>query len=166
MCTETRVYIAIGSNIEPRKQIPRCLDLLRRMRESTLIAISPWYRTRPWGIKDQPDFVNLVVGMDTCLGPRALLGETQAIETHLDRVRGRRNGPRTIDLDILLFGDLILAEADLRIPHPGLLQRDFMLVPLLEIAPDTVHPGRGLPVRQLGGEVRHRQIVGPMAETD
>jgi 2-amino-4-hydroxy-6-hydroxymethyldihydropteridine diphosphokinase len=119
----TDVYIAIGSNIEPEHCIRRCLDLLENVRESSLVAESSWYRTLPWGVADQADFINLVVEMKTLLSPGELLRETQEIEISLDRRRARKNGPRTIDLDILLFGDLILADPHLLIPHPGLLLR-------------------------------------------
>jgi len=163
MPSETAVFLSIGSNIEPLRQIPRCLQLLAHVRETSLFAESTWYRTRPWGIRAQPEFVNLVVGLNTRLSPRELLGETQGIETRLNRVRELKNGPRTIDLDILLFGDLVLAEADLSLPHPGLLLRDFMLMPLIEIAPGARHPQRNLPVRALEGEIRYRQIIGPLA---
>ena len=144
--TKASVYIAIGSNIEPLRRIPCCLQMLEEIPESSLRAQSSWYRTLPWGMEDQLDFLNLVVGMDTSLSPRALLRETQAIEARLGRVRTLKNGPRVIDLDILLFGDRILEDDGLSIPHPGLLLRDFMLVPLIEIAPNAVYPVRGLSV--------------------
>lgn len=152
-------YIAIGSNIGPFERIPQALDWLRRLPESRLVAESSWYRTRPWGMAGQSDFVNLAVGLQTALSPHRLLAETRMIESRLQRMRRERNGPRTIDLDILLFGDRVLDAADLLIPHPGLLVRDFMLIPLIEIAPDAVHPGRGRPVRALTGQIRHRQII-------
>lgn len=108
----------------------------------------------------QADFINLVVGVQTQLSARALLEATQAIEARLQRTRTVKNGPRTIDLDILLFGDLVLDEADLRIPHPALAHRDFMLLPLIEIAPDALHPEFGLPVSALTDQIRFRQILG------
>jgi 2-amino-4-hydroxy-6-hydroxymethyldihydropteridine diphosphokinase len=163
MSAQPAVFIAIGSNIEPRRHIPRCLGLLGEIRESSLAAESSWYRTRPWGIADQPEFINLVVRLDTRLSPRELLRETQAIETSLDRVRTLKNGPRTLDLDILLFGERVVASDDLAIPHPGLLLRDFMLLPLIEIAPEAIHPVRRLPVKLLQGEIRYRQIMQRIA---
>nr|WP_296911414.1 2-amino-4-hydroxy-6-hydroxymethyldihydropteridine diphosphokinase [Thiocapsa sp.] len=159
MSQHTLAFIAIGSNITPFEQIPQALDWLRHLPESSLFVESSWYRTLPWGMVEQPDFVNLVVGLKTCLSPHSLLGETRMIESRLQRVRREKNGPRTIDLDILLFGDRVLAEPDLHIPHPGLLVRDFMLIPLIEVAPDAVHPVRGRPVRTLTGQIRHRQIL-------
>lgn len=159
MSQDSIAYVAIGSNIAPFRQIPRCLDLLHGIPASGVCAESSWYRTRPWGIETQPDFINLVVGLRTRLSPLGLLRETQGIEVKLKRRRGLKNGPRTIDLDILLFGQLILKESHLQVPHPGLLLRDFMLTPLIEIAPDAVHPEHGLPVSQLAGEIRYRQII-------
>jgi 2-amino-4-hydroxy-6-hydroxymethyldihydropteridine diphosphokinase len=159
MRKRTSVYIAIGSNCDPLEHIPRCLRMLEEIPRSALLAQSSWYRTLPWGIEDQPEFVNLAVGMDTALSPHSLLLQTQAIEARLGRERGAKNGPRTIDLDILLFGDLTLSDDGISIPHPGLLLRDFMLVPLIEIAPDARHPARCQPLRALQGELRYRQIV-------
>ena len=163
MSAETRVFIAIGSNIEPQRQISCGLSLLDQVHESSLASKSSCYRTLPWGISDQPDFINLVAEIRTGLSPRELLQETQAIEASLNRVRTLKNGPRTLDLDILLFGERVVADNDLAIPHPGLLLRDFMLVPLIEIAPDAIHPVRGLPVRLLEREIRYRQILERMA---
>jgi 2-amino-4-hydroxy-6-hydroxymethyldihydropteridine diphosphokinase len=159
MVDETPCFIAIGSNLDPRAQIPRAVEFLRCLPGSRLFLESSWYRTSPWGITDQPDFINLVVGLKTHLSPRGLLHETRAIESQLQRVRREKNGPRTIDLDILLFGDQILTDPDLTIPHPGLLIRDFMLVPLIEVAPETRHPILGRPVCELQDHIRHRQIL-------
>ncbi len=155
----TKTYIALGSNIEPSLNIPRCLQLLREIPHSAVTVESSWYRTSPWGFSEQADFINLVVGLATALSARALLSATQDIERRLARSRGRENGPRTIDLDILLFGSTILDTDDLTIPHPGLLLRDFMLIPLIEIAPETTYPGQHRPVRDLTEHIRYRQIL-------
>lgn len=164
MQCRTIAYIAIGSNIEPRVNVERCLRLLARLPQSHPIATSAWYRTRPWGIEAQPEFINLVVGLETPLSAGQLLRATQAIEQRLARVRGQRYGPRTIDLDILLFADAVLQGPDLTLPHPALLERDFMLVPLLEIAPDLRHPVAGLPLRDLTERIRYRQIIERLAD--
>ncbi|KAA6187266.1 2-amino-4-hydroxy-6-hydroxymethyldihydropteridine diphosphokinase [Thiohalocapsa marina] len=152
-------YIAIGSNIEPLRNIPRALRLLSRLPQSRLTAVSGWYRTRPWGLEAQAEFVNLVVALETALAPLPLLASTQDIERRLQRVRLQKNGPRTIDLDILLYDAQVVAEPDLRIPHPGLLERDFMLEPLLDIAPDALHPQQQQPLAALRHRIRHRQII-------
>lgn len=159
MSDNTQTFLAIGSNIDPLQHIPRCLERLRSIPGSRISVESSWYRTRPWGIEAQSDFVNLVVGLTTRLSPHDLLRATQAIERDLERVRTLKNGPRTIDLDILLFGDRILNEDHLNIPHPGLLLRDFMLTPLIEIAPAVVHPERGIAVSELTEEIRYHQII-------
>ncbi len=153
------VYLAIGSNIEPQRNIPRCLEGLRALPGSRLTAESAWYRTRPWGIASQPEFINLVVALETGLTPHALLAATQAIEIALERQRQCRNGPRTIDIDLLLYGDQRLDEPDLCLPHPSLLLRDFMLIPLIEIAPAIRHPERGRSLSELTPEIRYRQII-------
>lgn len=159
MTQQAHAYIAIGSNIDPRKNIFCCLDMLRNLPDSRMTLESSWYRTSPWGVESQPEFVNLAIGLETRLSPRQLLAETQAIESRLERLRVLKNGPRTIDLDLLLFGDSILDDSDLTIPHPGLLLRDFMLIPLIEIAPKTIHPTLGLPINELTEKIRHRQII-------
>ncbi len=159
MPRQTIAYIAIGSNIDPRANIQRCLELLAAVPESHLVAESRWYRTLPWGIEAQADFINLVVALDTALTAEALLQHTQAIEQRLDRVRAVKNGPRTIDLDILLFGDAIIDGPNLSIPHPALLERDFMLTPLLDIAADLQHPVEQQALRDLTDRMRYRQIV-------
>lgn len=156
---EASAWLAIGSNIDPLANIGSCLDLLERIPGTRIHAQSSWYRTRPWGMESQPDFINLVVEMRTGLSPWALLERTQDIEQRLARSRTVENGPRTIDLDILLFGDQLISEERLRIPHPGLLLRDFMLMPLIEIAPEAYHPERALTVSRLMQEIRYHQII-------
>lgn len=155
----TRAFVAIGSNIHPEHHIQQGLHWLGAIPDTRLNRVSSWYRTRPWGLESQPDFINLVAGLHTQLAPRELLLATQSIEQRLGRVRGETNGPRTIDLDILLFGDRVCSEPDLHIPHPGLLLRDFMLIPLVEIAPDFPHPELGRPVGELTGRILHHQII-------
>ena len=155
----TTAFISVGSNIEPFENIPRCLAMLTDTMNSRLIAESGWYLTRPWGVDEQANFINLVIGLGTVLSAQALLRETQAIESRLNRIRTIKNGPRTIDLDILLFGEHQIDSSDLTIPHPALLERDFMLKPLIEIAPDWIHPAHDLPLHQLTGFIRYNQII-------
>ena len=141
----TRAYIGLGSNLDdPAAQVRRALDLLVSLPGSRLYSHSSLYRSAPLGPADQPDYVNAVAALDTDLDAHALLHELQAIETEQGRVRGdQRWGPRTLDLDLLLYGDAVINDAELTVPHPGLPVRAFVLYPLMEIAPDLMVPGRG-----------------------
>ncbi|MBT0726225.1 2-amino-4-hydroxy-6-hydroxymethyldihydropteridine diphosphokinase [Rosenbergiella australiborealis] len=131
-----RVYIALGSNLrDPLEQCRRAIDALAALPMSTLVATSSFYRTPPYGPQDQPDFLNAVVVLDTALSPLALLDHTQRIEQEQGRERkDERWGPRTLDLDLLLFGDLTLNTERLILPHYDMHNRAFMLVPLAEVA--------------------------------
>lgn len=143
---EVVAYIGIGSNLaDPVDQVRRAISELAWLPETSLIASSALYQTAPVGLADQPDFVNAVAGLETRLAPRALLDALQEIEQRHGRVRdGARWGPRTLDLDILLYGDLSLAEPGLQIPHPEMGRRAFVLVPLADVAPDGLRvPGAG-----------------------
>ncbi|MBM7344715.1 2-amino-4-hydroxy-6-hydroxymethyldihydropteridine diphosphokinase [Pantoea coffeiphila] len=138
----TRVYLALGSNLaDPLHQVQSALDALAAIPQSRLIACSSLYRTPPYGPPDQPDYLNAAVALDTELSPEALLDHTQRIELEQGRVRkDHRWGPRTLDLDIMLFGDLTLATTRLTVPHYDMHNRAFMLLPLREIAPDLCLP--------------------------
>ncbi|OTA17057.1 2-amino-4-hydroxy-6- hydroxymethyldihydropteridine diphosphokinase [Xenorhabdus vietnamensis] len=138
----TRVYIAIGSNLaDPLQQVDSALAALKKLPDTTFVVRSSFYRTKPMGPQDQPDYLNLAVALETQLSAEILLDYTQSIELEQGRVRkGERWGPRTIDLDIMLFGNQIITTERLTIPHYGLKQREFMLYPLAEIAPNLVFP--------------------------
>lgn len=138
----TRVYIALGSNLaDPLHQVQSALDALAAIPDSQLIATSAFYRTPPYGPADQPDYLNAAIALDTALAPETLLDHTQRIELEQGRVRkAERWGPRTLDLDILLFGDLTLNTARLTVPHYDMKNRAFMLLPLAEIAADLHFP--------------------------
>lgn len=141
-----QAFIAIGANLgHPPDQIAAALDALARVPESALVRSSAVYRSRPMGPADQPDYANAVAWIRTALEPLPLLDELLAIERCHGRVRaaGLRNGPRRLDLDLLLYDDRIVREPRLGVPHPGLHLRDFMLLPLLELAPQIVIPGVG-----------------------
>ncbi|MEM7183587.1 MAG: 2-amino-4-hydroxy-6-hydroxymethyldihydropteridine diphosphokinase, partial [Spirochaetota bacterium] len=157
---------AIGSNIEPKQNIKHCLELLKKLPEFTLTQVSSWYKTRPWGIEDQAFFLNIVVGGKTALSPHELLQETQEIEHILGRKHTIKNGPRSIDLDLLLYGEQMIQEADLVIPHMGLLKRDFMLVPLIEIAPSVIHPTLQKPVKELTHFLQYNEIISIESKVD
>ena len=139
-------YVAIGANLAgPEEQARRALVELDQLPGSRILRASPLYLTKPLGARDQPDYVNAVVRLETRLSPRELLRALQAIEDAHDRAREQRRwGPRTLDLDILLYGEDRINEPDLRVPHPEMYRRAFVLVPLADIAPgDLAIPGQG-----------------------
>ena len=139
-----KAFIGLGSNLGEREtHIRLALDDLARMPETRLVRASSLYDTEPVGEVDQPNFLNAVAQIDTELTARQLLWNLQLIERRLGRVRTRKWGPRTIDLDLLLYGDLVVDEPDLQVPHPEILKRSFVLVPLLELDPALVHPATG-----------------------
>jgi 2-amino-4-hydroxy-6-hydroxymethyldihydropteridine diphosphokinase len=142
-------FVALGSNLDdPPARIRRALQALAALPGTRLVRQSSLYRNPPSGYPDQPDFVNAVAQIETSLEPRALLSGLLAIERVHGRRRGLPNGPRTLDLDLLLYGERTLREPGLTVPHPRMPARAFVLVPLAEIAPDAVVPGRG-PVADL-----------------
>jgi 2-amino-4-hydroxy-6-hydroxymethyldihydropteridine diphosphokinase len=149
----------LGSNLDhPERQISNALRELAAMPETRLVTASSLYRSAPVGYRDQPDFVNAVARVETALKPRALLDQLLGIERRHGRVRKFPNAPRTLDLDIVLYGDLELDEPRLTIPHPRMCERAFVIVPLAEIAPDAVVPGRG-PVRDLPAAADDGSVV-------
>lgn len=137
-------FVGLGSNLdEPAAQVEAAMEALQLLPRSSLSRRSSLYRTAPWGGIEQPDFINAVVELETSLSAQALMAELLAIERGLGRRRDvERYGPRVIDLDLLLYGDAVIDEPQLRVPHPRLHERAFVLVPLAEIAPDAVIPGR------------------------
>jgi 2-amino-4-hydroxy-6-hydroxymethyldihydropteridine diphosphokinase len=140
----TLAYVGIGSNLgEPTAQVSRAFDELARLPRTRLAGRSSLYRTAPLGHAQQPDFINAVAGLDTELGAEELLRELQAIENRHGRRRSFPNAPRTLDLDLLLYGDAPLDRPGLVVPHPRMHGRAFVLQPLLEIAPAAHIPGRG-----------------------
>ncbi len=140
----TRVHVGLGSNLDdPRRQLESAFEALATLPESVLVARSSLYRSAPMGPADQPDYLNAVAELDTQLAPLALLDALQDIEQAQRRVRSRRWGPRTLDLDLLLYGDRQIDLPRLQVPHPGLHQRCFVLLPLLEVAGDIEIPRRG-----------------------
>ena len=140
----TRAAVALGSNIEnPESQVARGFAELAALPETEVLARSHLHRTAPVGYVDQPDFVNACALLETALAPRALLDRLLAIERDHGRVRAIPNGPRTLDLDIILYGDRVIDEPGLKVPHPRAHERAFVLVPLLEAWPEATIPGRG-----------------------
>jgi 2-amino-4-hydroxy-6-hydroxymethyldihydropteridine diphosphokinase len=136
-----RAAIALGSNLDhPEEHVTRGFDEIAALPGTRLLARSSLYRTKPVGYADQPDFINACALVETSLAPRDLLDALLAIEQAHRRKRGIPNGPRTLDLDIVLYGDRVIDEPDLKIPHPRAHERDFVLKPLKEVWPDAVIP--------------------------
>ncbi len=135
-----RVYIGLGSNLDgPEQQIDSALIALEQMVETVLVTFSSLYKNPPMGPQDQPDYLNAVAEIETSLTPLRLLDQLQHIETEQGRSRDRIWGERTIDLDILLYGEEVVDVPRLQIPHPGIVQRPFVLLPLQEIAGDELY---------------------------
>lgn len=157
-----RAYVALGSNLgNPVATVDAAIDAMAALRGSILRAMSSLYRTAPIGLSDQlrrqPDFINAVVAIDTRLPARDLLDELFRVEAEFGRVRSVRNAPRTLDLDLILYGELIQDDPQLTLPHPRMHERAFVLAPLAEIAPGLIVPGRG-PVAELLERCREQRI--------
>jgi 2-amino-4-hydroxy-6-hydroxymethyldihydropteridine diphosphokinase len=147
-------YIGVGSNLDdPRAQLLRAFSKLAELPGTRVVLTSPIYRSKPFGPVDQPEFANAVVGLLTQLEPDALLASLRAIEAAQGRPEQRQRwGPRVIDLDVLVYGRERRADPHLTIPHPGIVERNFVLYPLADIAPDLDIPGLGR-VAELKGRV-------------
>jgi 2-amino-4-hydroxy-6-hydroxymethyldihydropteridine diphosphokinase len=146
----TEVFVAIGSNLgDPIAQARRAVTALAALPQTELLQASSLYGSRPMGPADQPDYVNAVVRLNTRLGPLALLDQLQRIELEQGRVRkDERWGPWTLDLDLLLYGEQIIQHERLTVPHYGMKEREFVLLPLAELAPALVLPC-GTPLSEL-----------------
>lgn len=137
-------FIGLGANLgEPEVQVRSAIAALGKLPKTRLVRASSLYRSAPIGYKEQPDFVNAVAEIETELAPDALLKELLEIEARFGRARTFHNAPRTLDLDLLLYGNQVIAQLGLAVPHPRMHERAFVLAPLAEIAPDTVVPGKG-----------------------
>lgn len=134
------VYLGIGSNLGNRAD--NCIKAISFLKENGLKITkrSAMHETMPWGVKDQPEFINMAVEAETDISPLELLSLIKKIEVDMGRQSGMKWGPRVIDIDILLYGNERVSEAGLTIPHPLMHKRDFVLRPLSEIAPDVIHP--------------------------
>jgi 2-amino-4-hydroxy-6-hydroxymethyldihydropteridine diphosphokinase len=155
-----RAYVGLGSNLnDPARQVKSALAALNGIPETRCLRYSSLYRSAPLGQADQPDYINAVAMLETHLPAQQLLSELQGIERIHGRVRGaERWGPRTLDLDLLLYGDMRLESEELTVPHPRLAERSFVLYPLCEIAPDLEIYGLG-GVQQLMAACRARDTL-------
>jgi 2-amino-4-hydroxy-6-hydroxymethyldihydropteridine diphosphokinase len=147
----TGVFISVGSNLGDRAA--NCREAIRRLSAPgapvRVVKASALYETEPWGVVAQPSFVNAAIELATALSPAGLLGFLKSIESAMGRTVGERRGPRVIDLDIIFYGDAIVDEDGLKIPHPLAHKRSFVLTPLAEIAPDFIHPVIGKKVSDI-----------------
>lgn len=155
----TRAFVALGSNVGDRLgNLAGAMRLLGEAVDTRVLRASSVYETEPREVEDQPDFLNAVAEIETDLEPLQLLNALLAIESRLGRERRVRYGPRTIDLDVLLYGDVAIHEPGLDIPHPKMFERAFVIVPLAELEPAWISPSGGT-LSELAGELRRTQRV-------
>ena len=161
-----KAYVGLGSNLGAREShLQEALSRLAALPTIEVVQVSSLYETAPVGVTDQPEFINAAAAVETALGPEDLLEVLLRIENQMGRVRTFRWGPRVIDLDLLLYGDQQIALPDLIVPHPRLLERAFVLVPLAEIAPELVLPGETKTVKEFAdyfsgdGNIWGRSVV-------
>ncbi len=153
-----RAFVAFGANLgDPATAFALAVQRLDALPDTRVVAQSALYRSAPVGVAGQPDYINAVIALDTTLAPRPLLEALLAIEHEGGRSRAYHMAPRTVDLDLLLYGDAVIDEAGLQVPHPRMHERAFALVPLAEIAAEAVIPGRG-PVAALLASVADQAI--------
>lgn len=143
------VHIGLGSNLGGREANCRAALVLLEERGARVLKVSSMHETEPWGVAGQPAFINAAAEVETPLEPEEFLMLINGIEKEMGRVKTVRWGPRVIDMDILLWGDLILEEPGLKVPHPGMHERSFVLGPLVEVAPGAVHPVLKKTVKEL-----------------
>jgi 2-amino-4-hydroxy-6-hydroxymethyldihydropteridine diphosphokinase len=159
----TRVYLGLGSNLGDREAALANAGASLEARGVSVAGWSGLYLTEPVGGPPQGWFLNAAIAADTSLAPEAVLAACFEAEAQLGRVRAEKDGPRTLDVDVLFYGDLVRRAPDPVLPHPRLHERRFVLVPLAEIAPAFVHPGLGLTVAELLARCPDRSAVRPYA---
>jgi len=158
-------YIGFGSNVgDGIKNCRRALEAIGADPRNRLGPCSPFYRTEPVGKRDQDWFINGVAAVETSMTPQEMLEFLLSVEDRMGRVRQEKWGPRIIDLDILFYGDMVLDENSLQIPHPRLRERRFVLIPLKDIAPDLIHPVFRRTISQLLSELKSEEMVLPVSE--
>jgi 2-amino-4-hydroxy-6-hydroxymethyldihydropteridine diphosphokinase len=158
-------YIGIGSNLgNSLKSCQHAVEILSRAKGIELTTISSFYKTEPVGIENQDYFINAVIEVKTELSPRTLLQTLQNIENDMGRLREVKGGPRIIDLDLLFYGQNVISERDLIIPHPEIHRRRFVLEPLCEIASYFIHPSFGISIRGLKDRLSDNKIVEKIEE--
>lgn len=159
------VYIGLGSNLGDRLgHLQQAIDTLHSHPHITVTHVSPVYETKPVGMTEQPTFLNMVIALHTSLSPQALLWEMQQVEAHHQRKRTIRWGPRTLDLDLLLYGERIIQEKELIVPHPRMCERPFVLIPLRDVAGNCSIPGTGKTIDQLLSTLSYEDEVRLIAD--
>jgi len=155
MQSRKKVFLGLGSNVGDRiDNLIRAIDSLSEI--GYVKSVSTVYESEPWGVEDQPPFLNCVVEIETELSPRELLTKAKELEIKLGRIKRSHWGPREIDIDILIYDEVVMDEEDLKIPHPFIEKRDFVIVPLLEIDPEVVNPKSGKPYALHAKEITPR----------
>jgi 2-amino-4-hydroxy-6-hydroxymethyldihydropteridine diphosphokinase len=159
------VYIGIGSNLGDKAgNCRRAVEVILAEARNRIVQCSPLYQTEPVGKKEQDWFINGVSAVETSMGPAELLGFLVGVEEMMGRVRRERWGPRVIDLDILIYDQVVINEEGLQIPHPRLHERRFVLVPLRDVAPDLMHPLLGKTISQILAELPGGEKVFPLPQ--
>ena len=163
--TSTTGYLGFGTNLGDRKKnLERAIISLDSRPDLTILRTSGIYETEPWGMTDQPNFLNMVAEIATSISLGELLERVKKLEQDMGREDGPRFGPRLIDVDILMLEDQVVNQPDLQIPHASLHLRAFVLVPLTELAPDLVHPVLGETIAQLASRVNGLDGVKPLVK--
>ncbi|MCS5668957.1 MAG: 2-amino-4-hydroxy-6-hydroxymethyldihydropteridine diphosphokinase [Dehalococcoidia bacterium] len=163
--TSTTGYLGFGTNLGDRKKnLDRAIISLDSRPDLTILRTSGIYETEPWGMTDQPNFLNMVAEIATSISLGELLERVKKLEQDMGREDGPRFGPRLIDVDILMLEDQVVNQPDLQIPHASLHLRAFVLVPLTELAPDLVHPVLGETIAQLASRVNGLDGVKPLVK--
>jgi len=164
---EERIFIGLGANLGDRLMaLRRALSALNAIAGVEVISVSSLYETEPVGVRQQPDFLNAVAELRSRLEPEALLRVAQEVEHRMGRRRIRRWGPRSIDIDLLLWGDRVIASDELSIPHPEMKRRNFVLVPLAEIAPEVEFPLQRVTIAALLEQSPDPGVVRKVAPPD
>ena len=149
------VYLGLGSNVGLREEfLVRGVREIKNLPDSTVVWVSPVYETEPYGKKDQQSFLNAALQLETSLSPDDLFVRLKEIERSAGRVGGERWGPRELDLDILMYDGLVFDKDNLKVPHPDMENRSFVLIPLRDIAPDLVHPVTGYTVTEMARQCK------------
>ena len=160
---ESRSFIGLGSNLDDRLgYINKALELLNANEECEVVKVSSMYESKPYGYTEQNNFLNCVAEISTTMNLNDLLKATKEIERQIGRKEREKWGPREVDLDILFFNDMIYSDDKLTVPHRDVINRDFVLVPLCEIAPEFVHPGEKKRVCDLNKDTLEKNIISKL----